>query len=168
MAAAGDFPVSDTVTAALQRARDFGDDMSPTMGEIARTLSNSIRMNFLGQHDPLGAPWIRSQRAIDDGGQTLIASSDLFNSITESWGPNFAAAGPEASGGAAVYAAVHQWGKRIVARAAKALRTPFGPRRAVTIPARPYAGWNNQLETDAIDILGDHVTAAISGGARSG
>lgn len=145
------------VQGVLQRLTEFAEDLTPVMRPIAGMLAFETRDNFRKQASPLGVPWLQSQRAREQGGLTLVDSGDLFGSIREAWGPDFASAGPEASGGAAVYAAVHQWGARIVAKVKKALNTPFGPRGAVTIPARPYVGWNPTMIADAYETIANAV-----------
>lgn len=157
-----DIQISENVSAALHNAEQLGGDLTSAMAEIARSLVTATKFRFREQRGPDGVPWIPSKRALDEGGLTLIDSGDLFGSIKEDWGKDYAAAGPEASGGAAIYAAVHQWGARITASVAKALKTPFGPRGAVNIPARPYLGWNAESEAAVLDILADHLQRAFT------
>ena len=145
--------ISDTLSVGLDRAIAAGTDLSPAMRDIAGHLSFAAQERFETSRNPLGVPWIPSRRAIDEGGKTLVKSGDLVGSMAEDWGADFAAAGPEASGGAAVYAAIHQLGGTIVPRKAGALS--FGGRivARVVIPAREYLGWNEESETYAIDTL---------------
>lgn len=157
--------IIDDLTVALDRTVAFAGDMTPAMAEIANFQATQTRLRFREQASPLGVPWLQSERAKKEGGLTLVDRGDLFGSIKSAWGRLVAQAGPEASGGAAIYAAVHQWGARIVAGAKRALKTPFGPRGAVTIPARPYVGWNDFMIDRAVDILRDHALRSIGGAA---
>lgn len=172
-----DVEISENVTAALDQALAATGDMTPAMGEIARFLATQTRLRFREQRDPLGVPWKPSLRVtgyVDadgnrvegDGGETLTLSGDLRRSIKEDWGADYAAAGPEASGGAAVYAKIHQFGGTIRPKRqadgtphvmTRSLNTPFGRFASVTIPARPYLGWNDESEAGVLDILADHV-----------
>lgn len=149
--------------AVLARLAAFAGDMTSVMRPIAGILANETRFNFRRQSSPLGVPWQPSQRALEQGGQTLIDRGDLLGSIRESFGSDFAQAGPEASGAAAIYAAVHQWGARIAAQVGKALRTPFGPRAAVTIPARSYVGWNDRMIETVLGVITRKI-AELGGG----
>lgn len=162
-----DIDISENVTAALEASARFGEDQTPAMAEIARHLATATRFRFREQRGPDGLPWKQSQRAREQGGLTLVDSGDLFGSIKEDWGKDHAAAGPEASGGAAIYAAVHQFGARITPKSSKALKTPFGPKRAVNIPARPYLGFNAESEAAVLDILADHLNRAFNPVASS-
>jgi phage virion morphogenesis protein len=148
--------IDDKVTAELQRIAKAGGDLTPAMTEISGELLTSAKLNFEGEHDPLGVPW-KAVKNPPDLGTILRRSSDLFKSLKNAFGPLFAMAGPERSGGAGIYAAAHQFGARITAKSSKALKTPYGPRKSVTIPARPFVGWNDQLRADTLDILRDHL-----------
>lgn len=148
--------IDDNVTAELQRIAKAGGDLTPAMTEISGELLTSAKLNFEGEHDPLGVPW-KVVKNPPDLGTILRRRGDLFKSMKNAFGPLFAMAGPERSGGAGIYAATHQFGARIAAKASKALNTPFGPRKSVTIPARAYVGWNDQLRSDTLDILKDHL-----------
>jgi phage virion morphogenesis protein len=154
--------IEENVSASLRKAAAAGADVTPSMAAIAGLIGRATKLNFRSQSDPLGVPWKASQRVRDNGGLMLVLSGDLFGSIREAWGGKFAEAGPEASGGAAIYAAVHQWGARIAAKVSKALKTPRGPRKAVVIPARPYVGWNEVMKGDAHDILAGHIQKAFN------
>ena len=148
--------IDDNVTAELQRIAKAGGDLTPAMTEISGELLTSAKLNFEGEHDPLGVPW-KAVRNPPDLGTILRRTSDLFKSLKNAFGPLYAMAGPERSGGAGIYAAAHQFGARITAKTSKALNTPFGPRKTVTIPARAYVGWNQQLRDDTLDILKNHL-----------
>lgn len=148
--------IDDQLTAELKRIDTAGRDLTPAMIEISGELVTASKLNFEGEHDPLGVPWKKVKNP-PDFGTILRRTTDLFKSMKNAFGADFAMAGPERSGGAGIYAAAHQFGARIAAKAGKALNTPFGPRKAVNIPARAYVGWNDPLRQDAVDILANHL-----------
>lgn len=161
--------VDDGVGFALQAAANAAIDLTPAMRDIAGHLASAARNRFETGTSPLGIPWKKSARAIEEGGQTLVDTSDLRDSIKPNWGRDFAEAGPQANGGARRYAAIHQFGGTIRPRKARALR--FGGRLVsqVVIPARPYLGISEASERYAIDALLGHIGRALSGrGAPAG
>lgn len=179
--------VREDVTLALKRLIAAGTDLTPAMGDIAGHLADQTRERFETGRAPDGVPWKPSRRVLGlDGsktgygphrpnGQTLVDTGDLLASIREDWGSDFAAAGPEKSGGAAVYAAIHQFGGKITPKAgregkdghAPALR--FGGRMlaSVTIPARPYLGFTDEDADYALEALAVYLGAAIYGGGEA-
>jgi phage gpG-like protein len=148
--------IDDQLTERLKQIDAAGRNLTPAMAEISGELVKATKLNFEGEHDPLGVPWKKVLNP-PDFRTILRRTSDLFESIEGAHGADFAKAGPEKSGGAGIYAAAHQFGARITASKGKALKTPFGPRKAVVIPARPYLGWNDVLRRDALDIVADHL-----------
>ena len=158
-----DISISDNVSAVLERAAREGGDLSAPFALTANAMLNSILDNFDREASPLGVPWkITERKRAQPGTKMLVKSTDLIGSNKSDFGADFAAAGPEASGGAADYAAVHQFGARILAKLGSALKTPFGPRGAVNVPARPFAGWNAALEDRTIKIFTDHLKALFA------
>lgn len=149
--------IREDVTAAMNRMAASGADMTTPMKDIAGHLADTTRERFETETDPTGKKWKPSQRVIEHGGKTLTLSGDLSNSITEDWGKDFAAAGPERSGGAGVYALIHQTGGVIRPREKKALS--FGGRivAKVIIPARPYVGFNDVNANYVIGALARHL-----------
>lgn len=149
--------IREDVTAAMNRLAADGADMTPAMKDIAGHLADTTRERFETETDPTGKKWIPSRRVVEHGGKTLTLTGDLGNSITEDWGPDFAAAGPERSGGAGVYALIHQTGGEIRPREKKALS--FGGRivARVIIPARPYLGFTDVNADYAIGALARHL-----------
>lgn len=152
-----DIAIREDVTVALGRLAEMGEDMTPVMKDIAGHLADTTRERFETEADPTGRKWIPSRRVVEHGGKTLTLTGDLGNSITEDWGPDFAAAGPERSGGAGVYALIHQTGGEIRPREKKALS--FGGRivARVIIPARPYVGFTDVNADYAIGALARHL-----------
>jgi phage virion morphogenesis protein len=158
--------VREDVTVALARLAAAGGDMTPAMKDIAGHLDDTTRERFETETDPAGRRWTPSRRAIEHPGEkTLTLSGDLGNSMRPDWGSDYAAAGPEASGGAAVYALIHQMGGEIRPRVAKALS--FGGRLVsrVVIPKREYLGFTDENADYAVEVLTEHLARAAGGGA---
>ncbi|MDQ1229277.1 phage virion morphogenesis protein [Sphingomonas sp. SORGH_AS_0879] len=151
------FTIREDVTAAMNRMAAAGADMTIAMKDIAGHLADTTRERFETETDPTGRKWTPSRRVIEHGGKTLTLSGDLGNSIAEDWGPDFAAAGPERSGGAGVYALIHQTGGEIRPREKKALS--FGGRivAKVIIPRRSYLGFNDVNADYTIGALARHL-----------
>ncbi|MGW8138976.1 phage virion morphogenesis protein [Sphingomonas zeae] len=149
--------IREDVTAAMNRLAADGADMTTAMKDIAGHLADTTRERFETETDPTGAKWLPSRRVVEHGGKTLTLSGDLGNSITEDWGKDYAAAGPERSGGAGVYALIHQMGGEIRPREKKALS--FGGRivSKVVIPARPYLGFTEVNADYALGALARHL-----------
>lgn len=165
------FPVSfelrEDVTAALDALARAGVELRTPMKDIAGHLADTTRDRFETQTSPAGVPWKKSERAIADGGQTLVDSGDLLASIAERWGDDFAEAGPEASGGGAVYAGIHQDGGTIRAKNGKALSFAGRLVASVTIPKREYVGFTDENADYAVATLAGHLARAMSAGGAA-
>lgn len=159
--------IDDGLGFALDQAIQAGLDLTPAMRDIAGALEDRARQSFEDQRSPIGVPWKKSARAIEEGAQTLIDSGDLLGSMASNWGKDFAEAGPEASGGAARYAAIHQFGGTIRARLAKALKVGKRFFASVKIPARAYLGWDEPTERYAVDALIEHIARAFRRGGEA-
>ena len=115
-----------------------------TMDRIGRHLVASTLQRFERERAPDGRPWLKSARAIADGGKTLTDTGRLRGSIahTVSEGGRAVEVGSNV-----LYAAIHQFGGRT------------GRGRKVTLPARPYLGIDDR-DRDAIARI---VTRALEG-----
>jgi phage virion morphogenesis protein len=152
-----EFTFSDALTARLEAGVKASVDFTPVMAVIADKMRTNSVLNFETETGPDGVRWKASRRATDDGGLTLTASGKLHQSITAASTDRTAIAGTDR-----IYAAIHQFGGRIAAKPGKALKTPFGPRGSVTMPARPFLGFSAEDLTDIEQLLGDHLTAALA------
>jgi phage virion morphogenesis protein len=155
--------LKENVAEALQRGIAAGLDLTPAMKEIAVHLSASTKLRFETERGPDGKPWKPARRVQESGGQTLTLSGDLRGSIREDWGPDFAAAGPERSGGAAIYAKIHQWGGTIVPKVKKALSFAGKLFARIVMPARPYLGFEPDDPEIIAEIVEDHLGRAFRG-----
>jgi phage virion morphogenesis protein len=154
--------LSDNLTARLQAGAKASADFSVPMAAIADLMRSETVLNFETERGPDGTPWLPSQRAIADGGLTLTDTGQLRQSITAASDDSSAIIGTNL-----VYAAIHQDGGTIRAKGAaaggkKALKTPFGPRGSVTMPARPFVGFGPPLVADIEAILVAHLDGAMN------
>lgn len=170
----------DDLSAALGRAIEASIDLTTPMKDIAGRLADETRERFETGRSPLGVPWKVSRRARQQNGKTLVDRGDLVGSIREDWGADFAAVGPEASAGAAIYAAIHQFGGTIKhpggtaykldeKRWASFVRNDDADDKMartgahdIVIPARPYLGFTDADAEYAVEVLADHLAAAFA------
>lgn len=159
------YQLTDTLTPGLAALRARATDLAPAMADIAASVLRNTLSRFAMERSPDGVPWVKSKRASDQGGRTLYLQGDLYRAIDQSSDATSASIGVIPVGGVATYAAIHQFGGTIRPRPGadgaapkRALKTPFGPRASVTMPARPYLGLGPE-DVAAIDaILTDHLT----------
>lgn len=140
-------------------------DFSPAMREIAGVVEGRVRERFKDGKGPDGARWRPSRRALDEGGQTLVDTGRLRDSITSASDARSAIVGTNV-----LYAAIHQEGGTIKAKGrasggASALRTPFGPRGSVNMPARPFLGFAADEADEIRDVLAVYIQGQVLGGA---
>ncbi|PIW30411.1 MAG: phage virion morphogenesis protein [Rhodospirillales bacterium CG15_BIG_FIL_POST_REV_8_21_14_020_66_15] len=116
-------------------------NLEPLMDEIGGIMVASTQHNFETGRAPDGTAWIPSQRALAEGGQTLIHHGILLSSITHQANKDSVE-----WGSGTVYAGIHQLGGRA------------GRRGATKLPARPYlgisAGDERAIEAAIADYLG--------------
>lgn len=127
------------VRAAFDRLRKglvLGGTMKPAMENIGRVLKTGAQLRFRSTSGPDGAQWVKSWRASHEGGQTLSGPRRrLRNSITYD-----AQAGSVAVGTNVVYAAIHQFGGIIRAKAGPFLSIPVTPAARAAGSPRNMAG----------------------------
>lgn len=174
----------DAPLAVLRAIERRALDLTDVMDEIGGALATNTRVRFERGIGPDGLPWLPSARALDEGGQTLVDTGRLRDSITHA-----ADAASVAVGTNLVYAGIHQFGGDIampertqtiyrrlddVAEAGRA--TPFVKRRhagiatdhtvgahTVTMPARPFLGIDADDEAEIVAVIGDALRAAGAG-----
>lgn len=133
----------------------------PLMEVIGAHLITSTQLRFEQGKGPGNVSWPVSRRAQQGGGQTLMLTRRLYDSIAQD-GPLATAQNVEI-GTNVEYAAIHQFGGTIgphviEARRGKALFIPgIGFRRRVNhpgsiMPARPYLGIDSQDENLLLDV----------------
>ena len=157
------FTFDDQLSPGIERAVAAHQDFEPAMIDIEALMLNKMKLRFIDGEGPDGAPWLPSHRAIEEGGQTLIDTRALFNSLTGDHDSFSAVAGTNM-----FYARPNQEGVTIRPRTdsgKRALKTPFGPRASVEIPARPFAGFGADEMRGIPEILVDFLSGAWAGGA---
>lgn len=127
----------------LAALRLSGPDLAGLNQTLAEVLRESTLRRFDTATGPDGKKWKKSIRAATEGGQTLVNTADLKNSIHAIATSDMAAVGTNK-----VYARTHQFGdeRTIRSRRKKALAFQIGGKWVskksvrVKIPARPYLG----------------------------
>lgn len=129
----------------LQKIRSFSEiDKKRINAALAEGVRESTLERFKQSRDPSGKKWKTSIRAANEGGKTLIQSSQLRNSIKSASDATGFAVGTNAK-----HAATHQFGvngRTIRARRKKALRFMVDGKWVskkqvrISIPARPFLG----------------------------
>jgi phage gpG-like protein len=163
-----DFTFSDALTAGLERGAAAHLDFSPVMGAISELMAGAVEERFDKEEDPNAIPWLPSQRKLKEGGKTLqirgVAGGLLGNLLGNAGFDSFASW----IGTNLPYARSLHGGATIRPRAdsgKKALKTPFGPRGRVDIPARPIVGFGHEELEEIPLLLGDFLGDAYAGGA---
>ena len=140
---------ADTISPALARLRALAGDLTPVLDEIGDQLVDNVLERFRRGVGPDGQAWPVSQRAEEEGGQTLVDSGRLRESIVSEAGPSSVTVGTNV-----LYARIHQLGGTIRPKTADRLRFRLADGQfvavdSVTLPARPYLGIGAE---DASDI----------------
>lgn len=140
---------------------DRTGDLEPLMSRIGAYGEESTVHRFETQKSPDGDPWEPSHRAKATGGQTLVDSGRLRQSLTWSagraeaeWGTNL------------IYAAVHQDGATISAKGDGRLGfvipgIGFRSPKEVVIPARPFMGIDADDEDEIDAIVQDYIAEVL-------
>jgi phage virion morphogenesis protein len=129
----------------LQMVSQRLEDMTPVMRSIGEVVINQADEAFEEGASPAGKPWKPSARVKEKGGQTLIDSARLRNSITSE-----ASAKQVEVGTNVIYAAIHQLGGVIRPKTKKALFFGGIMRRSVTMPARPFLPDDKSIDWEEI------------------
>lgn len=137
-----------------------GVDTAEVCSVLAEQTRTSIELRFKTGKDPEGNKWQPSKRVRTEGGQTLVRTSMLKNSIQSKSAPEGFAVGTNLK-----YAATHQKGAKdrvIRPKKKKVLRFPInGTFRSakevhVDIPARPFLGFSEQDLQDFQDTVEEY------------
>ena len=127
-----------TLNAALSRVAAVLADPSTAMDQIGRYLVASTLRRFERERAPDGSPWLKSARALAEGGQTLTDTGRLRGSIAHTVTDGGRAV---EVGSNVIYAAIHQFGGRA------------GRGRKAKLPARPYLGIDERDRTNILLIV---------------
>jgi phage virion morphogenesis protein len=131
--------VEDTgIRPAIEKVRlglPLGGRMRPLWENIGRVLKTSVQLRFRKQVGPDGMAWKKSWRAEHEGGQTLSLSRRLRNSITYEASETSVTVGTNVA-----YAAAHQFGATIRAKAGPFLSIPVTPQARAAGSPRNFPG----------------------------
>ena len=120
-------------------------NLRPVMRDIGETILSQAQQSFEDQASPAGDPWEPSQRALDEGGQTLVDQGQLLASLTMDMLPSAVMVGSNK-----VQAAIHQLGG------------VTGRGHAVELPARSYLPDEASLDWDEIGyVIGAYLERAV-------
>lgn len=164
------YTVNDAaIKEALQALRHKAGNLRPALRSIGEIIINQTDDAFESGVSPAGEPWKPSGRVRKFGGQTLVNTARLRNSITKEVGSNDVQVGTSV-----VYAAIHQLGGdirqqgrtqvnahradgRFLSRAAERRRkkpvvisTAVIGARTIHMPARPFLPDDTSVNRDAI------------------
>lgn len=141
------------------------DDLFPVLDTLGAALAAETQDTFEREAGPDDTPWPQSLRAKLSGGQTLIDSGRLVQSISHQVAPDRTSV---AVGTNVEYGAVHQFGHVIKPVTAQALRfvtaagdTVFA--KSVTIPARPFLGIGSRADAAIESVLGQWLAETAEG-----
>ena len=143
----------------LERLQQAGEDLSPALRDISRSLAEGAEDAFQSETSPGGAAWpdlrpttiaIRAKRRKWPG-KKLQVSGALAGSIMAAWSRSTATAGTNL-----VYARTQQFG----ARKGEFGSTKRGPIPWGAISARPFLGQSARGDEAILDILEHHFRRA--------
>lgn len=143
----------------LERLQRAGEDLSPALRDISRSLAEGAEDAFQRETSPAGTAWpdlrpttiaLRTKQRKWPG-KKLQVSSTLAGSITAAWSRSTAVVGTNL-----VYGRTHQFGARKGEFGSSKRRPiPWG-----AIPARPFFGQSNADDEEILDILEHHFSRA--------
>jgi phage virion morphogenesis protein len=157
---------ADAALAALGDAAARLEHPRPLYDEVGAMLVVSTQMRFEREEDPDGNPWPMSVRAVMQGGRTMTDTARLVQSLT-----HIASDAGVEVGTNVVYAAVHQTGGTIRARASAGLRFRVNgswvAKQEVTLPKRAFLGLDEDDEKEIAAIAGDWLMKPLDGPSAS-
>lgn len=136
-------------------------DLTPLMDVIGARLVTSTQHRFEAGRGPDGEPWQPSIRAKAQGGRTLVDRGHLRDSVTHEPTSDAVAVGSNL-----VYAAIHQLGGTVQARAdgyltMKIPGVGWRRKKSVEIPARPFLGLDPDDEAMIAEEVQDYLTEPL-------
>jgi phage gpG-like protein len=158
--------------------RNLGEDPRPLLEIAGQIAESNWRDRFRTGRGPGGVPWPISQRVThaaqpkrgrigpSQGGRTLFNKGGLVGSLTHEVRGKSAKIGIIPKTKSARFGYVHQFGATILPRRGEFLifTAPDGHKvfaRKVTIPARPFIGFDDQDRADIHEAWMDHVRSLL-------
>lgn len=142
-----EYSIDDQIAqAALEKLSHF--NKQAMFEEIGAYLDSSVEIRFKDGIDPDGNQWQPSQRALNEGDNTLVDFGHLRDSITHAV---FLDGSGVEHGSDMVYSAIHQFGGKA------------GRNHSVELVARPFIGINADDEDEIKGIRDDFLHEALNG-----
>jgi phage gpG-like protein len=136
----------------LNRLELPSQDYSKLKDEIGQTLREQVLLRFVDEVDPSGVPWVKSQRAALQGGQTLSDTAVLKNSMTYLVSGNSIEVGTNVE-----YAEPLHFGATIKPQNGTYLRVKgaYGwfTSKEINLPAREFLGLGSSDEEEILDVI---------------
>lgn len=167
---------------ALKRGIDLGENLKPLLSASGGLIEESIDRRFDTSAGPGGIPWPPSNRAKSAAvpkrgarkfgplraGKTLVNTGKLRASMTSEVGDTEVRTGVDGANLSSKYAATHQFGATIEAGPGKFLVFTGSDgglvfAKKVTIPARPFVGFDDQDVADIDDLWTEALKGAFNG-----
>ena len=147
----GDWKKVQRMIGSTIKKMEHRQTLTETIGEA---LVSSTKERFDREERPDGTPWPKSQRAEQEGGQTLTDRGVLKDSIGYEASKDMVAVGT-----VEIYGRIHQLGGEIVPQKAKRLVFEVGGKKVfakkVTIPERAYLGISDDDREEIMGIAED-------------
>lgn len=146
---------------ALSKAGHKLGNTKDLMESVGDALVSCTLKRFEDEEDPQGQKWLKSDRATNEGGQTLTDTGRLQKSI------DYAATSDKVMVGSnLIYARIHQKGGTITPKKAKRLVFKGSDGRTVsadkvTIPPRPFLGVSKEDMEEVKETMADFLAGAF-------
>ena len=144
-------------------AKERAVKLGPAMNKMGRRAVLSARRRFESKIGVDGKPWTPSQK---DKGETMIASGALRNMLSHQFDDDGFVYGAQR-----VYSALMHFGGTVRPKNARALAFTLNGKKifakSVTIPARPYVGFDAEDVADFTKILQRRILRNFGNGNRN-
>ena len=151
------------LVADFARAKREAVKLGPAMNKMGRRAVLSARRRFESKVGVDGKPWTPS---LKDKGETMIASGALRNMLSHQFDDDGFVYGSQR-----VYSALLHFGGTVRPKTAKALAFTLNGKKifakSVTIPARPYVGFDAEDVANFTKILRRHISRSFGNGTRN-
>lgn len=144
-------------------AKERATKLGPAMDDMGKTAIFSAQDRFASKVGVDGKPWTP---ALKNKGETMIEGGHLRDSLAHRFNDDGFVYGSEQ-----VYSAILHFGGKIRPKNAKALAFTLNGKKifakSVTIPARPYVGFDAEDVADFTKILRRHISRSFGNGPRN-
>ena len=154
----------EDLVADFARAKERAVKLGPAMNKMGKTAVFSAQARFETKIGVDGKQWTPS---VKDKGETMVRDGNLRDSLTHQFDDDGFVYGSQR-----VYSALMHFGGTVRPKNAKALAFKLNGKKifakSVTIPARPYVGFDAEDVADFTKILQRHISRSFGNGNRSG